>query len=327
MNRIRVGLIGCGGISKAHARGYIGSKGMFEVVATCDEVGSRAKELAHQLGSSEVYTSYQEMLRKSRLDAVDICLPHDLHASTAVAAFESGKHVIVEKPIATSLSDADRMISASRKAGRTLMVALNQRYDPANEKIKQMIDSGKLGKLLCIRVDHNQNVLIPSDHWIRSQDRLGGGVLIGSGIHRVDLLRWFGGEVEMVSSFSAHQPDRMEGEVANIVSVNFHSGAVGEVTAIWAVRRSPWYEGVWVYGTEGSIYRINDLFWDGPEGYVKLEVSEGDTFARELSHFGQCILSGETPLTSGDEARRSLEIVIAAYRSVSEGKMVTLPIN
>jgi predicted dehydrogenase len=300
---------------------------MFEVIATCDEVGSRAKELAQQLGSNEVYTSYREMLRKSRLDAVDICLPHDLHAPAAVAALESGKHVIVEKPIATSLRDADRMISASRKAGKTLMVALNQRYDPANEKIKQMIDSGKLGKLLCIRVDHNQNVLIPSDHWIRSQDRLGGGVLIGSGIHRVDLLRWFGGEVGMVSSFSAHQPDRMEGEVASIVSVNFHSGAVGEVTAIWAVRRSPWYEGVWVYGTEGSIYRINDLFWDGPEGYVKLEVSEGDTFARELSHFGQCILSGETSLTSGDEARRSLEIVIAAYRSVNEGRMVTLPIE
>lgn len=326
MKPIRIGLIGCGGISNAHARGYKSLPDLFQVVATCDLSESLAGERAKQLGAKLVYTDYRKMLEEAEIDAVDICLPHDIHAEVANASMEANKHVIVEKPISVTLEEADSMISTAERTGKVLMVALNERYDPAHQKIKEMIEDGKIGDLLCIRIDHNQNVRMPEGHWIRSRARLGGGVLIGSGIHRVDLLRWFGGEIEKVANFSVYQPERMEGEVAVVMSALFKSGCIGEVTAIWAVRRAPWYEGVWVYGTEGSLYRINGLFWDSPDGYIQIEVEQKDSFTEELRHFGQCIITGSEPLTSGKEARRSLEVVIAAYRSADSGQIVNLPL-
>ncbi|MBD3180920.1 hypothetical protein GF312_01440 [Candidatus Poribacteria bacterium] len=326
MKPIKIGLIGCGGISRAHARGYQSLKELLKVKATCDVSEEAAAERAKQVDADQVYTNYAKMLKEADIDAVDICLPHDLHAEVSIAASKAGKHVIVEKPIAVNLNEADSMISAAEKAGTILMVALNERYDPAHEMIKQMIDDGKLGELLCIRIDHNQNVMLPKGHWIRSKAKLGGGVLIGSGIHRVDLLRWFGGEVSHVANFQVNQPDRMEGEVAAVMSVNFESGCIGEATVIWAVRKAPWYEGAWVYGTEGSVYRINGLFWDSADGYVKLDVPEAGSFTEELRHFGQCINSGEKPLTNGHEARRSLELVLAAYESAEIGEIVKLPL-
>lgn len=327
MKPIRVGLIGCGGITRAHARGYQQLTDQLQVVATCDQNRALAEERAAQLGAERVYTDFEQMLREAPIDAVDICLPHDLHAPVSIAASQAGKHVLVEKPIATTLEDADRMIRAARDADRVLMVALNQRYDPAHQRIHQMIAAGQLGELLCIRIDHHQNLKLPEGHWIRSREKLGGGVLIGSGIHRVDLFRWFGGEVERVSCFSVYRPERMEGEVVATVSARFRSGAVGEITTLWAVRQAPWYEGVWVYGTEGSLYRLNGLFWDSPDGYKQLEVPEADSFTEELRHFAQCIQQGRMPLTSGEEARRSLEVVLAAYRSAERGECVSLPLK
>jgi predicted dehydrogenase len=327
MKPIKIGIIGCGGISRAHARGYENLTDLFQIVATCDVNEASAIERGQQLGAKHVFTDYEKMLKEADIDAVDVCLPHDIHAEVSINALNSGKHVLVEKPIATTLSEADSMISSADKAGMKLMVALNERYDPAHERIKQMIDDGTLGKLLCIRIDHNQNVLLPEGHWIRSRERLGGGVLIGSGIHRVDLLRWFGGEVNKIANFWVKQPERMEGEVAVVMNALFESGCIGEVTALWAVRKAPWYEGVWVYGTEGSVYRINGLFWDSPEGYTKLDVPEADSFTEELRHFGNCIIGDHIPLTNGKEARRSLEVVLAAYRSAELGQVIELPMK
>lgn len=327
MKPIRIGIIGCGGISRAHARGYQNLTDLFQVTATCDVVESNAIERGQQLGAKNIYTDYKKMLKEADIDAVDICLPHDIHAEVAISALESGKHVIVEKPIATTLAEADDMVSTANKTGLTLMVALNERYDSVHQHIKKMIDNGTLGKLLCIRIDHNQNVIMPEGHWIRSRQRLGGGVLIGSGIHRVDLLRWFGGEVKKVANFWVKQPERMEGEIAVVMNALFESGCIGEVTALWAVRKAPWYEGVWVYGTSGSVYRINGLFWDSPDGYVKVDVPEADSFTEELRHFGHCIINGQKPLTSGEEAKRSLEVVLAAYRSAETGQVVELPMR
>jgi len=327
MKPIRIGIIGCGGISRAHARGYQNLTDLFQVTATCDVVESNAIERGQQLGAKNIYTDYKKMLKEADIDAVDICLPHDIHAEVAISALESGKHVIVEKPIATTLAKADDMVSTANKTGLTLMVALNERYDPVHQHIKKMIDDGTLGELLCIRIDHNQNVIMPEGHWIRSRQRLGGGVLIGSGIHRVDLLRWFGGEVKKVANFWVKQPERMEGEIAVVMNALFESGCIGEVTALWAVRKAPWYEGVWVYGTNGSVYRINGLFWDSPDGYVKVDVPEADSFTEELRHFGHCIVNGQKPLTNGEEAKRSLEVVLAAYRSAETGQVVELPMQ
>ncbi len=335
MSHIKLGLIGCGGITRAHARGYLASTDLFKVVAVADVNESAAKERAEQLGAEQVFADYRDLIERG-VDAVDICLPHDLHCPAAVAAAEAGKHVLVEKPIACTLEEADRMIAAAERAGVTLMVALNQRYNPEHEKIKELVDAGEIGKVTCARIDHNQNLRLPADSWIRSRQHLGGGVVIGSGIHRIDLLRWVIGEVKSIAQFHVYLPDRLEGEATATAILQFENGAIGSMVNNWAARRFPWVEGFWIYGTEGVVHNIGGVHLNSAkrpecsEGFVQIDVDrtppDGDSIVREIRHFADCILNGKTPRTNGREACKSLEVALAAYKSAAEGRVVMLPL-
>lgn len=146
--RIRVAIIGCGGISRGHARGYLQSPDLFEVVACCDERGELAEERAQQLGAKFVTADYREVIASDDVDAVDICLPHHLHAEVAIAAAQAGKHVLVEKPIANTLDEANAMIEAAKKSGVVLMVAHNERYMPVYRKAKELVEQGIQDRLV-----------------------------------------------------------------------------------------------------------------------------------------------------------------------------------
>jgi len=334
--RIRVGLIGCGGISRAHARGYLQSPDLFEVVACCDERLELAKERGEQLGAKVVTADYREVLAREDVDAVDICLPHHLHAEVAVAAAEAGKHILVEKPIANTLEEADAMIEAARRAGVVLMVAHNERYMPVYRKAKELIEQGALGRIFLARADHNQFVQVGQRHWLKSKEAAGGGALIGSGIHRVDILRWLVGEIVKVWHRQVAVPERFSDEVeaASVTLFEFANGAIGELTCNWsayAAPSAPWYELLWIYGTEGSLHNVGGLFvasekvpeWQGK--FVQLPLPEEDSFVNEIRHFGECIREGKTPLTNGEEARKSLAVVIAAYQAAERNEGVSVP--
>lgn len=327
---VSVGLVGCGGISRAHARGYLALRDRVRVTAVCDADRARAEERARELEVSQVFTDYDEFLARSGVDAVDLCLPHALHAPAAIQAARAGKHILVEKPIATTLAEADQMIAAARTAGVVLMVAHNQRYDPLSQTIKRLLAEGALGPILCARADHNQDFQRPPGHWLRANRLAGGGVVIGSGIHRIDLLRWLVGEVAAVACFQTYQPARLEGEVAAVLSLQFAGGAVGEVVASWAVRRSPWGELLFLTGERGVLHNVGGLFLATPEtdgAFQAVPVPPGDAFTEEIRHFVQCVTDGRTPLTDGLEGRRSLEVCLAAYRSARTGRVVRLPLT
>ncbi len=328
-------LVGCGNIAHAHARGYKALPQLFRVVAVCDVDEERAGRMAQELGAEKVYHDYRQVADDPEVEAVDVCLPHDLHAPVAIACARAGKHVLVEKPLATSMEEGREMVRTAKEAGVKLMVAFNERYDPVNRRMKELVDEGKLGRIFLLRLDHNQNVCVPEGHWIRSRKRMGGcgGVVFGSMPHRLDLLRWFGGEVEKVYGLTFEMPERMEGPVSAVALMRMRSGATGEVTAVWACANPAWYEGAWVYGTKGSAYSVtwrggrSELFFDDGERRTKVDVEPADSFTEEIRHFGECILEDKEPLTNGEDALKSLELSVAIWRAAEKGRVVNLPLS
>lgn len=326
---IRVGLIGCGGISRAHARAYrnLGETEV-RVVIVCDEVLSLAEERARETGALSSTGDWRVVLDRKDVDAVDLCLPHDLHAEVAVAAAQAGKHILVEKPLATTLADADRMVQAARDANVRLMCAFCERFDPQHVLVKRLVAEGYLGTPMMARIDHNQNVEMPPGHWIRYARRLGGGAIASAGCHRLDLLRWFFGEVVDVSAFRFYWRERMEGETAGVVILRFENGALGAFQINWMTRKPVWYERLWLEGTEGSLHNHGGLQvfslrrpeWS--EGYVRLDVPSADPFTEEIRHFLECIRTGDEPLTHGADARKTMAIALAAYESARTGQHV-----
>ncbi len=326
---VRIGLIGAGGIAGAHARGYraLAAEGLCRVTAVADALPEAAARRAGELEAAHTFSDYHDLLALSgpdSPDAVDICLPHDLHTEVALAACASGKHVLVEKPIATTLQDARAMILAARAAGVVLQVGHNERFDPQYQEMKRLVDTGALGEVFAARADHNQDLRLPEGHWLRSAQRSGGGVVIGSGIHRLDLLRWFLGDVAEVHQVQVTRPERLEPEAAAFTTLRLHSGAIAELSSNWAVRRFPWYEMMWLYGSHGSVHNIGGVHLDDGHGDVRrLSVPERDSFTEEIRHFLTCVTTGATPLVNGEEGLRALALCLAGYRSAAEGRPVT----
>ncbi|NSW79313.1 MAG: Gfo/Idh/MocA family oxidoreductase [Chthonomonadetes bacterium] len=323
---VRIGLIGCGGISRHHAQAVL-SLGDEQVliVATCDVDLSLARARAEQTGAEFVTTDWREVVEHSQVDAVDICLPHDLHAEVAIAAAEAGKHIFVEKPIATTLEDGWRMVHAARRADVRLMVAFVERFEAENQRTKQLLDEGWLGVPVLAQVDHLQDVFIPPGHWARDRERLGGGAIASAGCHRIDLLRWFIGEVEWVSAETYYNPERMQGEIAGVVNMQFTTGALATLSISWMSPYRAFYRKLWLEGTEGCVHNWNGLHifsrrrpeWS--EGFVRLDVEAIDPFAAEMRHFVECVREGKQPLTNGEDALRSQAVAIASYESERTG--------
>jgi len=340
MEPIRVGLIGCGGISAKHMEGYGMLHDLFQVAAVCDTNDLAARQRAVELGATGIYADHRDLLATAQVDAVDLCLPHHLHAAIALDCFAAGVHVLVEKPIATTLEEADRIVNAARRAGKILMVGHNERYDPQYQEMKRLIDTGLLGDIFCARADHNQNFRRADDHWLKTNQQAGGGVVIGSGIHRIDLLRWLVGEIIEVYNIQITQTDRLEGEACALTTFRFANGAIGELASNWAVRRFPWYELMWLCGTEGTVHNASarniagatsgELYLDSERdaatanGYRRIALPPAASFTEELRHFGTCIRDGIEPLTSGLEGRQTLAVVLAAYQSAAQRQPVAV---
>ena len=336
MDRVRIGLIGAGGISRAHIPGFLACRDRAEVTAIADPNDEAARRAQQALGGGALYGDWRALLERADVDAVDICLPHDLHEPVAVAAAERGKHVLVEKPIARTLAEADAMLAAAERAGVILMVCHDRRYHPAFVRIKELLDAGAIGRPLLFRLDHNQEIRLTPDHWIFQKERLGGGAIVSCLTHQFDLLRWYGGDVAQVGCLSLTEPERMEGEIVGVVPLRFASGALGDAVLNWHVRGTLptlpgglWYELVWLSGTGGNLHNLHGLHLlrhdRGEEGYAAVAVPEGSGHVGAIAHFVDCVREGRTPLTDGYEGRAALELAVAAYASEASGRFVDLP--
>jgi predicted dehydrogenase len=278
------------------------------------------------------------------VDAIDICLPHNLHAPVAVAAAQAGKHILCEKPLADSLDAADRMIAAARDAGVLLMVAENVRFDPLYQQIRTLLDAGAIGRPALIQMTREcylTRSFLEDRRWFLDSVAAAGGIMMSGGIHDVEAMRLLIGEVASISAMRARQRfAEMEGDDTSIALVRFVDGTVGTLVESFVMKSlitasGPEVHTVRIDGDLGSLAvrngRTIHLFSERPEflpgGALTqhdIYVPEADTFEREIEHFLACLHTGQEPLTSGRSQRRPLEIVLAAYASMESGAAVTL---
>jgi predicted dehydrogenase len=336
---LRFGIIGCGRIAPRHAQSFQ-QVAASKLVGVADVVPSRADHLAHEYGAAAHY-DYHALLDRADIDAVSVCVPSGLHAQVAMDAMHAGKHVLVEKPIAITLADADRMIETSQRTGRTMGVVLQNRYNHPMQALRQAINEGKLGRLhlgnACVRWYRPQSYYEDGWHGTWAMD---GGALMNQSIHHIDALQWLMGPVQSVNAYTATLAHKMEAEDVGVAIVRFANGALATIegsTLTWPQN----LEGsVAVFGEHGSVKiggtALNRIeLWKVVgelEQEAELLTSQrvdppsvyGYSHREVVRDFVQAVQNGRSPGTPGHEARKSLALVLAIYESARSGCEVSL---
>jgi predicted dehydrogenase len=339
MKPLRVAVIGAGLIAqRAHLPAYLASDEA-EVAALVGGRPERTREVAARFGSPPVLERWEEAVADTSIDAIDICAPNDLHAPIAIAAARAGKHVLVEKPMALTLAEADAMIAAAREAGVLLMVAHNLRFVPIYERIKELVAEGAIGRPLTARgvfMHAGPDEFWGADTaWFWDESRAGGGSLLDMGIHMIDLVRWFIGQpVIEVAAMTARARKPTPFDDNAIALLRFTGGAIASVQASWSARPHPSRE-VTIYGEEGYLAMgrsaaeplVLHLLEEGNENGRKVvpEIPRESSRVNPFAHFMRCIRTGEQPLTTGEEGRASLAVTLAAYEAARTGQ--TTPVE
>lgn len=328
---VRVGLIGAGGITGGHIRGYLSIPEQVTVVAVADVVEENAKRRAEELGGADVLSDYHELVKRSDVDAVDICLPHHLHADAIVAAANAGKHILCEKPLCLTMAEADAVRKAVADNKVTLMCAHNQLFMPAVAKTRELLEGGLLGKIYELRTTdsfYGGMSSVEGMGWRAHRSTAGGGELIDTGYHPTYLLLNLAGAVptEVVAMLSKHRLEFMEGEDSAQVLVRFASGTVGTIVTSWAYRPAPGTERFSLVGEKGSLSSdgtsIHYQLHSGDD--VTITLPEVHNMSEEIVDFVKCVRDGKRPVNTEAEGIDVLKVILGAYESAKTGKIVKL---
>ena len=321
VSKVKIGLIGAGGIANAHLGGYRRNPDTIVLTAVADTVRASAERRAEEFHSA-VYTDYNTMLAEADIDAVDICLPHHLHKDAIVAAARASKHVLCEKPLCLTLDEAAEVAAVVKETGITLMCAHNQLFLPAVAKAKELIEAGTIGQVYEVRTtDSFFNDFDPENMgWRAHAKTSGGGELIDTGYHPTYLLLHLAGglPVEAAAMLSTHRLKFMEGEDSAQVLVRFDNGIVGSIVTSWAYQSSANTERFSAVGELGSLHSDgNSLSYKlrGADQEVTLEFEPVHEFAAEIGHFADCIINGKRPIHTEEEGIAVLGIILAACES------------
>lgn len=340
MGKLKVGVIGCGSIAqKRHLIEYDANEHT-EIVAVCDVVEDRAKEIGEKY-QAQAFTDYEELLKLEEIDVISVCLPNYLHAPVSVASLKAGKHVLCEKPMATTVMEANEMIQAAEESGKTLMIGHNQRFVSSHQKAKQLIDSGKVGKVYSFRTTFGHGgpegwSIDGKESWFFNGEQAVIGALGDLGVHKADLIRYLLGEVSEVGAMvetSAKDHSQVDDNAVSILKME--NGAIGTLTASWSYKMSGDNSTV-IYG-EKAILRLEEdpdysLIVQYTNGEVvkyeldKIQTNEeaGQTDSHVIDHFVDCILNNKPPLITGEEGKRSLEVILASLESKEEKRIIKL---
>jgi predicted dehydrogenase len=346
---IGFGIIGCGMISRFHAKAVADIRGA-KVVACQDAFPGAADKLAAELGCT-AYHDLDALLADPAVDVVTICTPSGLHMEPAVAAAKAGKHIIVEKPLDITLARCDAMIAAAKKAGVVLSTIFPSRFHESSQLVKQAIDKGRFGRPTMgdayVKWFRTQEYY-DSGAWRGTWKLDGGGALMNQAVHSVDLLLWFMGpavEVSAIAATLAHQ--RIEVEDVAVATVKFASGALGVIeasTATWPGE----LKRIEISGDAGSaIVREEDLaVWKFAKETKadeairqkmasRTQTGGGAADPKAIGYHGHmlqfqdviaAIRKGKQPLIDGPEGRKAVELILAIYKSAETGKPVKLPL-
>ncbi len=318
---MRIGIIGCGGIAGLHIKGYQTCEGV-EIVAAADVNHQRAIEVA---GANHAYTSFNEMLAKEQLDAVSVCTPPKFHKDAVCAALEAGVHVLCEKPLAHNVSDARKMVEIARKTGKILVTAFCHRFHEPVMHAKEIISSGKIGKVTMFRNRFGGNVDM-TQLWFSDPDISGGGTILDTSIHSIDLFRYLVGNPTKVACAKTTADERYRVEDCSVILLQTLDGAIGTLEASWTSPGS--VNVIEIYGTNGAIVvdyskpNVRYLTKDSSE-WLEIENTKADRFTLQAQHFVDCIRNGSKPIVDGTDGLQANEIAEMAYRSSqTDGKWV-----
>lgn len=339
MDKLKVAVIGCGSIAiHRHIPEYALDPNI-TFVAFCDPVIERAEKHALIYGA-KAYTDYKQMLKEEKIDAVSVCAPNYLHAEISIAAANAGAHVLVEKPMATTEQEAVSMNEAAHNNGVYLMVGHNQRLMPAHVKAKEIMDSGKLGKVISFRTSFGHPgpegwSIDRRDSWFFRKEEAIMGAMGDLGVHKSDLIRWLlNDEVADVAAFigTLHKEGTEVDDHAACL-LRMKSGAIGTLVASWTYYKGEdnstilWCEnGVMKIGTDPIHQVIVELSNGTTERHQigEMATNTKQTTSGVISDFIHSIMTKTPPSISGEEGLRSLKVILAAFEAQSSGRIVSL---
>ena len=339
---LKFALVGCGRIAKRHS-GLLGM-GQIEgakLVAACDSDGTKAADIGRQF-SIPHFIDMHTMMRSVAIDVVVVLTESGNHAKHVVELARHGKHIVVEKPMALTLDDADAMIRACDESGVKLFVVKQNRFNVPVLKLRAALDAGRFGKLVLgtVRVRWcRPQAYYDQDSW-RGTWALDGGVLTNQASHHVDLLEWMMGEVDSVFAMSATALANIEAEDTAVVTLRFRNGALGVIEATTAARPTDLEGSISILGEGGTVviggFAVNEMLtWNfatpqtGDEDVLKkYSVNPPNVYGfghqAYYEHVVDCINNNRQHLVDGLTGKKSLELINAIYESIETGKEVSL---
>ncbi|MEK3910704.1 Gfo/Idh/MocA family protein [Paenibacillus sp. FSL H7-0331] len=355
-NVVKVGIIGCGGIANGKHLPSLSKLGTVELVAFCDIVVEKAHEAAKQYGvaGAKVYEDYTELLKDGSIDVIHVCTPNDSHAEISIAALESGKHVMCEKPMAKTAADARRMVEVAKRTGKKLTVGYNNRFRPDSLYLKQVASNGDLGDIYFAKAHAIRRRAVPTWGVFLDEEKQGGGPLIDIGTHALDLTLWVMDNYEpkavlgttfhklsqkenAANAWGSWDPKKFTVEDSAFGMITMKNGATIILESSWALNTLDVKEAkCTLSGTEGGAdmedgLRLNgekhsrlyknqiELGTKGVDFYDGKQESMQDT---ELRLWIDAVINDTQPIVTPEQACVVSEILEAIYESAKTGKAI-----
>jgi predicted dehydrogenase len=322
LNTIKLGLIGLGAIGKTHLRNS--QKATKSKIISVADLSEGSIKFAKEMGVPNVYKDYKEMLKQADLDAVIVCLPTFLHNQCIDDICDSGKDILMEKPLARNPSEGKNIVDKVRSHNLKLMVGYPLRFAPYLLDAKSEIDSGDLGFIENVhavrigsgpyshRTENGYPVQVPD--WWFSKEKTGGGALLDTGCHMINLLRWYFGDIKKIYGVLGYKYG-LEVEDQALCIVEFDNGTKGTITVNWTSQTD--LLKVDLYGTVSNRMIYRKPVWKPVRALqLLLGPSESTSFFREIEYFSECIIKDVYPEPSGEDGLKDLYAIESVYKKV-----------
>ena len=328
-DRIGWGIVGLGRIADTEIAPAVAAAPNSTLAGVVSRTASKAKEFAARHGAATAYDDYRALLEDPSVDAVYIATPNALHADQVVAAAEAGKHVLSDKPLATTVADAERAVAACEAAGVRLGITFQTRNHEGMREVRDLLAEGGIGSVRLVQVELGPGRKLPQN-WRADPGLAGAGVMHNLGVHAYDLLRFLlGSEVVEVTGVVDIETGFWVDTLA-LALLRFDNGALAYVNANQSVPNPQ--QDLTVYGTEGTVFgrdvtRPNltgSISLVGRDGSSQRSVSSAGAFVTTIGDFADAVLEGREPSPSGLDGLRSVELIDALTRSARERRTVRL---
>lgn len=342
MEKVRLGLIGCGRISKNHFEA-VSQIPEAEFVAVCDNVYDKAKYAAETYGVQSVYTNYHEMLEKEKLDLAVICTPSGMHPSMGIDVAKAKVNVLTEKPMAINITKANELINACDENDVKLFVVKQNRLNATMELLKKAIDKNRFGKIYFAQANvfwQRPQSYYDQEKW-RGTWEFDGGAFMNQASHYVDAIYWLLGNVDSVSAFTATMARNIEAEDTGTAILRFRSGIIASINVTMLTYPKNFEGSITIIGEKGTV-KVGGVAINKIDKWEFEDYDDDDRMIVDSNYnppnvygFGHnkyyrnvidVLLGKALPSTDGRDGRKSVEIIEAIYLSAKTGQKVSLPL-